>query len=112
MFRVSEEGMLRLAEAARESKLRIDEEAQRLVDEGQSPEYYLGYVNGIAAVITLCRGLAKELGERAGVNPHRCAETIVGESIVTEVVELITMRTAVPAAVAAGRFLEAQSRSR
>lgn len=109
-FRVSEEGLRRLVEAAQDLNFRIDDEARRLVEEGRTPDYYLGYANGVAGVITLCRALVAKLGTAAEANSRQDAETIAGEHLVMEVAELITMRAAAPAAIAAERFFGAKQK--
>lgn len=106
--RVSEEGLRRLAEVAQNSGFRIDEEARRLVEEGRSADYYLGYANGVAGVITLCRSVIAKLGGAADANPHRDSQTVAGEHLVMEVIELITMRAVAPAAVAAEHYVKAR----
>ncbi len=70
MVRVTEDGVRRLAEAARNSKLRIDEEAKRLVAEEQSADFYHGYVSGVAGVVTLCRYFLKSFGEAVDAHPR------------------------------------------
>ncbi|MBA3713416.1 MAG: hypothetical protein H0W76_13360 [Pyrinomonadaceae bacterium] len=113
-MKVSEDRMHRLAEAARDSGMRINEEARQLVEEGQSADFYRGYVSGVAGIVTLCRCFLKSVGEAvdADLRHGHGVETAVIEHSIIEVVELMTMHMAAPAAAAAERYLQARNQNR
>ena len=109
MIKLFEEDVRRLVEAARESGLKIDEEARASVEPERSPEFYLGYLSGIMCAVTICRNFISTLGAQMGQDSHNGLRDFSAESLVINTVELITMHTAGPAAVAAESYFEARS---
>lgn len=112
MIKLFEEDVRRLVEAARESGLKIDEEARASVEPERSPEFYLGYLSGIMCAVTICRNFIGTLGTRMDQDSHKGAKDFTAEKLAVEPVELITMHTAGPAAVAAELYVEALSQLR
>ncbi len=109
MLKVSEENMRRALDLARNSGLKIDDAARAFVMEGESAEFYLGFLSGIRCAVTLSRCFLQRLSEAADSVAHHKADEVASLYLIGEAVEIITMGFAGPAAVSAERCLEVQN---
>ncbi len=105
-FKMTEEEARRVLDAARSAGLKIDDAARAFVAESKSADFYLGFLSGIACVVTTSRSFLQTLGEAIVSETCRDAEAAANLHLVGEAVDILTMRTAPPSAVAAERLLE------
>jgi len=110
-FKVTEEEARRALESARSGGLKINEAARAFVAAGESADFYLGYLSGIACVVTISRSFLQTLGEAVGSETDRSAEGAANLHLIGEAVEVITMGAAAPAAVVAELHWEASNRT-
>lgn len=103
-FKVTEDGARRALEAARRAGLKVDDAARAFVAEGESADFYLGYLSGIACAVTHSRSFLKKLGEAVDSDSRIDAEGTSSLHLIADAVEQITMRVAAPAIAAAARW--------
>lgn len=108
MLKITEEDVRRFAEVARSAGLRVDEEARQSVPEGKPSDFHFGFVSGIACAVAHCRSFAGKLDEKIERELPQDEQTLECRRLVLKAVELIIMRMAPSAAVAAELCIEVQ----